>query len=259
MPLSGEAIRLMNYIDDVAVTLRRVLATIPTLTAEERARVAEHLLNAKPNAEDVARGPDRPGKPALAVTVAIIGAGPLGRWLALSAARAGFRVLLEDVMPANLHHAVRESGYRLRARRAGIEARNSVAAGPHGPTAHRSSHAHYAPLHRRLGQLYLPPREVRRIAQEASSLAAYSGGDILLRTTSRTSPETVALVQNFWKMLDLRRDSSPTPPKSTIPHQEHDGFVVEAVLGALESSHVGKDGVGDLQRGLVAVAAKQAG
>jgi 3-hydroxybutyryl-CoA dehydrogenase len=38
-------------------------------------------------------------------TVAIIGAGPLGRWLALSAARAGFRVTLEDVMPANLHHA----------------------------------------------------------------------------------------------------------------------------------------------------------
>ena len=38
-------------------------------------------------------------------TVAIIGAGPLGRWLALSAARAGYRLLLEDVMPANLHHA----------------------------------------------------------------------------------------------------------------------------------------------------------
>jgi hypothetical protein len=55
MPLSGEAIRLMNYIDDVAVTLRRVLATIPTLTADERARVAEHLSQASPNAEDVAR------------------------------------------------------------------------------------------------------------------------------------------------------------------------------------------------------------
>ena len=55
MPLSGEAIRLMKYIDDVAVTLRRVLATVPTLSAEERARVAEHLLNAKPNAEDVAQ------------------------------------------------------------------------------------------------------------------------------------------------------------------------------------------------------------
>lgn len=39
------------------------------------------------------------------VAVAIIGAGPLGRWLALAAARAGFRVLLEDVMPSNLHHA----------------------------------------------------------------------------------------------------------------------------------------------------------
>jgi len=40
--------------------------------------------------------------------VAIIGAGPLGRSLALRAARAGFRVFLEDVMPGNLHHA-RES------------------------------------------------------------------------------------------------------------------------------------------------------
>jgi 3-hydroxybutyryl-CoA dehydrogenase len=37
--------------------------------------------------------------------VAIIGAGPLGRWLGLAAARAGYTVLLEDVMPANLHHA----------------------------------------------------------------------------------------------------------------------------------------------------------
>ena len=54
MPLSGEAIRLMNYIDDVAVTLRRVLATVPTLSAEERARVAEHLLKARPSAEEVA-------------------------------------------------------------------------------------------------------------------------------------------------------------------------------------------------------------
>ena len=53
MPLSGEAIRLMNYIDDVAVTLRRVLATVPTLSAEERARVAEHLQQAKPSADDV--------------------------------------------------------------------------------------------------------------------------------------------------------------------------------------------------------------
>ncbi|WP_348261858.1 hypothetical protein P8935_18890 [Telmatobacter sp. DSM 110680] len=55
MTLSGEAIRLMNYIDDVAVTLRRILALVPTLTPEERARIATHLENSKPNADDVAK------------------------------------------------------------------------------------------------------------------------------------------------------------------------------------------------------------
>ena len=39
------------------------------------------------------------------ITVAIIGAGPLGRRLALDAGRAGFRVILEDVMPSSLRHA----------------------------------------------------------------------------------------------------------------------------------------------------------
>uniref|UniRef100_E6QKQ5 Putative 3-hydroxybutyryl-CoA dehydrogenase n=1 Tax=mine drainage metagenome TaxID=410659 RepID=E6QKQ5_9ZZZZ len=39
------------------------------------------------------------------ITVAIIGAGPLGRRLALRSAQAGYRVVLEDVMPANLRHA----------------------------------------------------------------------------------------------------------------------------------------------------------
>ena len=39
------------------------------------------------------------------MNVAIIGAGPLGRWLALRAARSGFAVFLEDVMPSTLHHA----------------------------------------------------------------------------------------------------------------------------------------------------------
>jgi len=53
MPLSGEAIRLMNFIDDVAVTLRHILATVPTLSAEERARVAEHLQQSRPSADDV--------------------------------------------------------------------------------------------------------------------------------------------------------------------------------------------------------------
>ena len=29
MPLSGEAIRMMNYIDDISTTLRRILALAP--------------------------------------------------------------------------------------------------------------------------------------------------------------------------------------------------------------------------------------
>ena len=53
--------------------------------------------------------------------MAIIGAGPLGRWLALAAARAGYRVLLEDVMPANLHHA-REALRRALSRRPALPA-----------------------------------------------------------------------------------------------------------------------------------------
>jgi hypothetical protein len=53
MPLSGEAIRLMNYIDDVSVTLRRVLSNVSALTPEERARVAEHLRQSHPAADDL--------------------------------------------------------------------------------------------------------------------------------------------------------------------------------------------------------------
>lgn len=53
MPLSGEAIRLMNYIDDVSVTLRRVLSNVAALTPEERARVAEHLRESHPSVEDL--------------------------------------------------------------------------------------------------------------------------------------------------------------------------------------------------------------
>ena len=53
MPLSGEAIRMMNYVDDVAVTLRRILALVPTLTAEERQRVSEYLSQSKPGVDSV--------------------------------------------------------------------------------------------------------------------------------------------------------------------------------------------------------------
>ena len=53
MPLSGEAIRMMNYVDDVSVTLRRILALVPTLTPEERQRVSEYLSQSKPGVDTV--------------------------------------------------------------------------------------------------------------------------------------------------------------------------------------------------------------
>ncbi len=48
MPLSGEAIRTMNYVDDISVTLRRILAVLPSLTEEERQRVSDHIKHADP-------------------------------------------------------------------------------------------------------------------------------------------------------------------------------------------------------------------
>lgn len=53
MPLSGEAIRTMNYVDDISVTLRRILAVLPSLTAEERQRISEHIQHADPSYESV--------------------------------------------------------------------------------------------------------------------------------------------------------------------------------------------------------------
>ncbi len=53
MPLSGEAIRTMNYVDDISVTLRRILSVLPILSEEDRLRVAEHIRHAEPSYESV--------------------------------------------------------------------------------------------------------------------------------------------------------------------------------------------------------------
>jgi hypothetical protein len=53
LPLSGEAIRTMNYVDDISVTLRRILSVLPSLTPEERERVAAHIKQADPSYESV--------------------------------------------------------------------------------------------------------------------------------------------------------------------------------------------------------------
>ena len=53
MPLSGEAIRVMNLVDDVATTMRRMLVLIPALPPDERKRVSDYLKSSEPSAEQV--------------------------------------------------------------------------------------------------------------------------------------------------------------------------------------------------------------
>ena len=170
------------------------------------------------------------------ITVAIIGAGPLGRWLALAAARAGYRVLLEDVMPANLHHA-----------REALRQELSPAALPmvdfvstiEDAVRHADLAIDCVPdeLESKLEILWLldrmaPPRTVLAtpttrlsitdlaactyrpekcvaIAAEASALAGGEGSEILLRTTPQTSAETVDLVQRFWLQLGFNPTFEP--------------------------------------------------
>jgi len=49
MAATGELIRLMNYVDDIVTTLRRISASIPVMEADERKRLAEHLRAASLN------------------------------------------------------------------------------------------------------------------------------------------------------------------------------------------------------------------
>lgn len=53
MPLTGEAIRMMNYADDIGTTLRRLLVVLPSLEPEERKRVRDYMLNVQPTINDV--------------------------------------------------------------------------------------------------------------------------------------------------------------------------------------------------------------
>ena len=50
MPIvTGELIRMMNYVDDIAATLRRIQAGVPTMTDEERKRLADYMRKSDPN------------------------------------------------------------------------------------------------------------------------------------------------------------------------------------------------------------------
>jgi 3-hydroxybutyryl-CoA dehydrogenase len=176
-------------------------------------------------------------------TVAIIGAGPLGRWLALQAARGGFRVLLEDVMPANLHHAQEFLRQQLGPEALGAEVGAQVAfvstiedavreadlaidcvpdeleskleifclldrmAPPRTVLATPTTRLSIADL---ASCTYRPDKCVA-IVHEAASLAEGASSEILLRTTSKTSAETVALLTRFWSRIGFTATFSLDP------------------------------------------------
>ena len=49
MPATGEIIRMMNYVDDIAATLRRVTANMSAMTDDEKKRLAEYMRKSEPN------------------------------------------------------------------------------------------------------------------------------------------------------------------------------------------------------------------
>lgn len=166
------------------------------------------------------------------LTIAIIGAGPLGRRLAAAAARAGYRVLLEDVMPANLHHA--REALRLELN---VEALPAVAFVSTIEDAVREADLAFDcvpdELESKLEIFCLldrmaPPRTVivtPTIRQSIGDLAActYRGdrciaiaarpeelieinraGELQLRITLQTAPEAVELVRSFCERVGFK-------------------------------------------------------
>lgn len=49
MVVTGEIIRMMNYVDDISATLRRITANLPFMQEDERKRLAEYMRKADPN------------------------------------------------------------------------------------------------------------------------------------------------------------------------------------------------------------------
>ena len=49
MQATGEIIRMMNYVDDIAATLRRITANLTFMTDEEKKRLADYMRKSDPN------------------------------------------------------------------------------------------------------------------------------------------------------------------------------------------------------------------
>jgi 3-hydroxybutyryl-CoA dehydrogenase len=168
--------------------------------------------------------------------VAIIGAGPLGRWLALAAARAGYAVLLEDVMPSNLHHAqeylrqqlgqaalpnvmfattieeaVREADLAIDCVPDELESKLEIfclldrMSPPRTVLVTPTKRLSIADL---ASCTYRADKCVALVADVQELTSAMSNGEdrgngaaILLRTPPQMTQETVALVEEFWKQI----------------------------------------------------------
>jgi hypothetical protein len=53
MPVSGESIRLMNYVDDISTTLRRIRALMPALSDDEKRRLADYMRHCDPSFDNI--------------------------------------------------------------------------------------------------------------------------------------------------------------------------------------------------------------
>ena len=53
MVVSGEMIRMMNYVDEMAVTLRRINANIPTMSDDEKKRLADYFRKSDPSVQSI--------------------------------------------------------------------------------------------------------------------------------------------------------------------------------------------------------------
>jgi hypothetical protein len=49
MVATGEFIRMTNYVDDIAATLRRIVTGTSTMTEEEKKRLADYMRKVEPN------------------------------------------------------------------------------------------------------------------------------------------------------------------------------------------------------------------
>ncbi|MDR3742139.1 MAG: 3-hydroxyacyl-CoA dehydrogenase NAD-binding domain-containing protein [Terracidiphilus sp.] len=171
------------------------------------------------------------------MNVAIIGAGPLGRWLALAAARAGFQVQLEDVMPANLHHAqeyirreysheaavayvstiedaVRAADLVIDCVPDELESKLEIfclldrMAPPHTVIATPTTQLSIADL---ASCTYRADKCVGIVVDARRFSEANPPGSLVLRTGPQTSAETVELVGSFWRQLGFTPQFEPDP------------------------------------------------